>query len=67
MNHLALLFRLAAAVCLLPAACFSQSDPASSPAPRPTPLPSATPLLVERTIYTPYDELAKVFEKEDLP
>ncbi len=41
----------------------AQVDP--KPTPAASPVPAATPALVERTVYTPYEQLEKVFEKED--
>jgi hypothetical protein len=40
---------------------YAQTEPAASP----SPAPAASPALVERTVYTPYEKLEKVFEKED--
>ncbi len=66
------LFSLLCCVALLtmivpPDALRAQGDPIATPSTAPVPPPSVapTPALIERTVYTPYEQLEQVFEKED--
>lgn len=68
--HPTLLFRRVCCVLLLTLSAWfgpAQAQSGSTPGPVPAvpPAPLAAPALVERTVYTPYEKLEKVFEKED--